>query len=102
MANKPSNKQPIDRAPLAPPVPDFPLEEPLPSANDPGGAHAKGYSAESQPDKDVPAEGPLPLASVPDDGSHIRQRERDGNVRPTGRSEPRDYTPNDRLMGSDR
>jgi hypothetical protein len=81
---------------------DIPLDEPLPTADDPGGARAKGYSAEPRPEKDVPATGPPPLAAVPEGQSHVRQPEREGKVCPTGRSEPRDYTPNDRLMGSDR
>ena len=32
----------------------------------------------------------------------IHVPERDDHVQPTGRDEPGDYTPNDRLMGSDR
>jgi hypothetical protein len=81
---------------------DIPLNEPIPTANDPGGAHAKGYSADQGPEADVNPEGPIPLAAVPDEGMAIRQPEREGKVHPTGRSEPEDYTPNDRLMGSDR
>jgi hypothetical protein len=81
---------------------DVPLEEPLPGTNDPGGAHTKGYSAEPRPEQDVQAEGAIPLASVPGGESHVRQPERDGKARPTGRRETDDYTPNDRLMGSDR
>src|SRR5689334_11493733 len=77
------------------------LEEPLPGTNDPGGAHTKGYSADPRPEKDAQAEGAVPLAAAPEDGSHVRQPERDGHVRPTGRSEPHDYNPNNRLMGSD-
>ncbi len=82
---------------------DIPLDQPVPTPNDPGGAHAKGYSPDSKPDlgATADADGPVPLAPAPK-GGHVRQPERDGNVRPTGRSEPRDYTPNDRLMGSDR
>ena len=81
---------------------DIPLDEPLPTANDPGSGHAKGYSADPRPGKDVTTAGPVPLAAVPEDTSHVRQPEREGKVHPTGRSEPGDYTPNDRLMGSDR
>jgi hypothetical protein len=50
----------------------------------------------------VQVEGAIPLASVPEGESHVQQPERDGRVRPTGRRETDDYTPNDRLMGSDR
>lgn len=80
----------------------IPLNEPLPTNNDPGGAQAKGYSADPRAEKHVQAAGPVPLAAVPDSESHVRQPEREGKVHPTGRSEPGDYTPNDRLMGSDR
>lgn len=81
----------------------IPLQEPVPTLNDPGGAHSKGYSADAEPemDTDPKSEEPIPLAAAPT-GHHVRQPEREGNVRPTGRSEPREYTPNDRLMGSDR
>lgn len=78
------------------------LDEPLPTANDPGSAHAKGYSAEPRTGKDVRSTGPVPLAAVADDKSHVRQPEREGKVHPTGRNELGEYTPNDRLMGSDR
>ncbi|HWG44203.1 MAG TPA: hypothetical protein VN688_15600 [Gemmataceae bacterium] len=78
------------------------LEEPLPTANDPGGAHAKGYSADPRPEKEVKQEDPIPLATGHDSESAVRQPEREGKVRPTGRSEPGGYSPNDRLMGSDR
>jgi hypothetical protein len=82
--------------------PDASLDEPLSGKNDPGGAHAKGFSADPRPDKPVKDNDPLPLAAGHDEGSAVRQPERDGKVRPTGRAEPRDDTPNDRLMGSDR
>jgi hypothetical protein len=81
---------------------DVPTNEPLPGTNDPGGAHTKGYSADPLPESEVKEEGPIPLAPVPDSETHVRQAERDGRVRPTGRSEHGEYTPNDRLMGSDR
>lgn len=82
-------------------TPDAPgLDEAAAKLDDPGGAHTKGYSAETGPAPDVPDEGPIPLA--PDDGGAILRPTRDPDVTPTGRSEPRDYTPNDRLMGSDR
>ena len=77
-------------------------DTPLPSSNDPGGAHAKGYSADPLPEKDVHSEGPIPLAPGHDSASGVRQPERDGKVQPTGRNEPGEYTPNDRLMGADR
>jgi hypothetical protein len=76
------------------------LDEPLP-AGDPGGAHAKGYSADPRPEVPVPAEGPLPLAPAPETHPAVHQPEREGKVQPTGRREE-EYTPNDRLTGSDR
>lgn len=82
---------------------DIPLQEPVPMPTDPGGAHTKGYSSDAEPDADADGESeqPIPLATAPK-GGHVHQPEREGKVRPTGRSEPRDYPPNDRLMGSDR
>lgn len=82
--------------------PDARLDEPLPTTNDPGGAHAKGFSADPRPEKGVPAKGRVPLAAGHDSASEVHQPEREGKAQPTGRAEPRDYTPNDRLMGSDR
>jgi hypothetical protein len=81
---------------------NIPLNEPIPTANDPGGAHVKGYSADPKPEAKVETEGPIPLAEVPKECTGVRVSERDSKVHPTGRSEPQDYTPNDRLMGSDR
>jgi hypothetical protein len=80
---------------------DIPLQEPVPTPNDPGGAHTKGYSPDTGPDMqaDADTEGPIPLSAAPEE-AHVCQPK--GNARPTGRSEPRPYSPNDRLMGSDR
>ena len=102
MADKPVEKQASKIVDADGRQHDVPLEVPLPGTNDLGGAHTKGYSAEPRPEPDVQAEGALPLASVPEGESHVQQPERDGKVRPTGRRETDDYTPNDRLMGSDR
>ena len=77
------------------------LDEPLPTVNDPGGADAKGYSADPRPEPAVQDQGPIPLAAAPDTQPAIQQPEREGKVQPTGRQEET-YTPNDRLMGSDR
>lgn len=79
----------------------IPLDQPVSAPNDPGGAHTKGYSTDTDPDASGNAQGPIPLASAPE-GGQVHQPEREGKVTPTGRSEPRNYTPNDRLMGSDR
>ena len=72
------------------------------TADDPGGAHAKGYSADPGPAPAVPESDPIPLTAGPAKHPAVRVPERDGKVRPTGRSEPGEYTPNERLMGSDR
>ena len=77
-------------------------DAPTPAPIDPGGAHAKGYSADPRPEADVKEQGPVPLAAGPAQHPAVRVPERDDNVQPTGRGEPHDYTPNDRLMGSDR
>jgi hypothetical protein len=77
---------------------DIPLNEQVPTANDPGGAHTKGYSADPRPEVEVDPEGPIPLADVPDGDIGVRVPERDGKVHPTGRSEPQDYNPDDRLI----
>jgi hypothetical protein len=102
MADRPTREQirdELDRVSQ----PAAPRDVPLPSADDPGGAHAKGYSADPRPEVPAPAEGPVPLADVPDPTeSGVRQPERDGKVRPTGRGEPGGSSPNDRPMGSDR
>jgi hypothetical protein len=78
----------------------FALDDPVPTLNDPGGAHAKGYSADPRPEKEVKAEGAVPLAAVAEGETHVRQPERAGKVHPTGRSEPHEYNPNDRILGS--
>jgi hypothetical protein len=78
------------------------MDEPLPTANDPGGADAKGYSADPRPEPAVQDKDPIPLAPAPDTQPAIHQPEREGKVQPTGRDEEKDYSPNDRLMGSDR
>jgi hypothetical protein len=79
---------------------DADLGTPLP-AGDPGGAHAKGFTAEPEAEVAVPDEGLIPLAEAPDQ-PQIRQPEKEDGVQPTGRKESGDYTPNDRLMGADR
>lgn len=75
-------------------------DEPLPTADDPGGSRAKGYSADPEPGPPVPEEDPIPLAEAAPGA--IRVPERESELPPTGRKESGDYTPNDRLMGADR
>jgi hypothetical protein len=66
----------------------------LPPADDPGGAHAKGYSADPRGKSPDVAE-PVPLADAPPGG--IIVHERDPDVHPTGRREPPD-DPNNRIV----
>jgi hypothetical protein len=77
------------------------LDEPLPTPAHPTGASAKGYVAEPGPEPPVPEEGPVPL--VPDAAvrGHVKDPD-EGRLPPTGRREPDDSSPNDRLMGADR
>jgi len=77
-------------------------DKPLPTTDDPGGAHAKGYSADCSPETPVKADDPVPLAPAHSPTAEVHQHERDDEVRPTGRNDKGSYTPNDRLMGSDR
>ena len=63
------------------------MDEPLPTADDPGGAHGKGYSTDSGPGAVDKGEDPVPLAPGPDTHSAVQQPERDGKVVPTGRGE---------------
>ncbi len=72
------------------------------TADDPGGSHAKGYTAEPGPLPDLPAQGPLPLAPASDEPAVIHVPERDNHVQPTGRHERSPHLPSDRLIGADR
>jgi hypothetical protein len=74
-----------------------PTDQPVPNANDPGGAHRKGYSAQPGPEPPVKEEGPLPLASKAE--AHVQKPDQSHAVQP---SPPGGYSPNDRVMGSDR
>jgi hypothetical protein len=86
--------------PTVEPLPDADPGPPLPPANDPGGAHAKGYSAD--PDPHAPQlPDPIPLATdVPDGAIHVP--ERDPGVQPTGRAEPEPYNPDERVVSGAR
>ncbi len=77
------------------------LDPPLPNVNDPGGAHAKGYSADAGPAPPVPASGPLPLAADAEVRGHVRRRDEDAVLPPTGRTETGDETSKERVIGAD-
>jgi hypothetical protein len=78
--------------------PNSPDELP-PTANDPGAAHRKGYSAEPGPERPVPEEGPVPLATDAETHDHVQKPDQSQAVQP---SAPGEYTPNNRVMGADR
>jgi len=75
------------------------MNAPTPAPTDPGGAHAKGYSADPRPEEVVQDNDPVPLAKGPDKHPAFRVPERDNNIQPTGRGEPDKGTPNDPLLG---
>ena len=77
------------------------MNDPTPAPTDPGGAHAKGYSADPKPGNDVQEPDPVPLSPGPHKHPAVRVPERDNHVKPTGRAEPGDYTPSDQVPGLD-
>lgn len=99
MRNYPTNDRAAARGDVDP---NSHLNEPLPAVEDPGGARPKGYSAETGSGRTVPAQGPVPVAADSDVQNHASKRNEAAVLPPTGKSEPRDYTPNDRQMGADR
>src|SRR4051812_27494537 len=90
-----------DTDPISPDPYDPSGDPLLPNADDPGGAHRKGYIAESGPARRAPDDDPVPLAKDSEVTGHVAHPD-EGNLPPTGRDEPGEYTDNDRLMGSDR
>jgi hypothetical protein len=79
-------------------APDTP-DDWLPPADDPGGAHSKGYSADPDPNVS-PVPDPIPVADAAPGGIHVP--EMDPGVRPTGRAEPGPYNPDARVVDSGR
>ncbi len=77
-------------------------DRPLPTNDDPGGAHTKGYSADPRPAVPVPESDPIPRAPAPAATSQVHQPEKEGKVQPTGRGEGREHSPSDRPMAADR
>jgi len=82
-----------------PVAPDADPGPPLPPADDPGGAHSKGYGADADPTA-PPVPDPVPVADAEPGGIHVP--ERDPWVRPTGGDEPGPYNPNERIIGGGR
>jgi len=70
----------------------------VPTTTDPGGAHAKGFSAEPGSPAKLP--DPIPLNDAPTGAIHVP--ERDPGVAPTGRSEPTPFDPNDMIADGGR
>ncbi len=75
------------------------LDDPAPAPNDPGRAHAKGYVAETSPGKPAPEKGPVPLATDNEVRGEVHKPDQSHAVQST---EPGEYSPNNRVMGSDR
>lgn len=59
----------------------------------------KGYSADPGPERPVPQEGPVPLVPDSEVHGHVK-KPGDGPLPPTGRAEPKGYSPDDRLTGA--
>jgi hypothetical protein len=76
-------------------------DPPLPNADDPGGAHRKGYSADARPGKPAPEKDPVPLAADAEVHGHVRKPETDPALPPTGRSESPSPTSRERVLGAD-
>jgi hypothetical protein len=76
-------------------------DDPVPAPDDPGGARAKGYTAEPGPAPAV-EDGAVPLAPAPEESPAIHVPERDQHVRPTGRNEPGKWPPRERATGAGR
>jgi hypothetical protein len=93
------NPDPTDRTRTADPTARD-QDPPLPPANDPGGTHAKGYSADPDPNAPVVPD-PIPVADAPPGGIRIPERDSPG-AQPTGRKEPGPYNPNDRFTSGGR
>jgi hypothetical protein len=83
-----------DPTPDAPRPAGPPRDRDLTPADDPGGAHAKGYSADPNPAA-PPLPDPVPLADAPPGGIHVHERD-DPGVVPTGRSESDEDSAGDR------
>jgi hypothetical protein len=76
---------------------DQTLTELAPNVADPGGARGKGYSADPGPPPAAPDNDPVPIADDTDVRGHVRRRDEDAVVRPTGRAD--DKQPRERILG---
>lgn len=75
------------------------MDQPLPGANDPGGARGKGYAAEPGADRTVEQEDPVPLASDQDVQAHAQKPDQSQAVQSPPAGGP---ATNSRVMGADR
>lgn len=75
--------------------------DPIRTVADPGGARSKGYSADPGPAPPVPDNDPVPLADDRDVHGHVRRRNEDTVLPPTGRTDPAVYPPNDRTIAGE-
>jgi hypothetical protein len=79
-------------------VDDQTLSELAPHTADPGGAHGKGYSADTGPAPPVPDNDPVPLAHDTEVRGHVRRRDEEAVLPPTGRDEAKE--PGERVLGA--
>jgi hypothetical protein len=75
------------------------MDEPLPGANDPGGARGKGYTAEPAADRAVAQEDPVPLVSDQEVQDHVQKPDKSQAVTSSPAGGP---ATNSRVMGADR
>src|SRR5262249_26857796 len=74
-------------------------DPPLPSADDPGGAHGKGYVAEPAPAPAVPHRDPIPLDHAAQGTGRVRKPEAARTLRGAGRTERKPHRPTDAGLG---
>ena len=75
------------------------MDEPLPGANDPGGARGKGYSAEPGAEHTLKQEDPVPLVSDQEVQDHAQKPDQSQAVQSPPAGEP---ATNSRIMGGGR
>ena len=75
------------------------VDEPLPGANDPGGARSKGYTAEPGAERTVNQQDPVPLASDQEVQDHAQKPDQSQAVQSPPPSGP---STSSRVIGADR